>query len=325
MLTVAYKLSGNIAVEYAKTDCQNPLDGAFSRKFMEQPVEQGQLLGSGKSQPRKRTVTTKRANDLDGKQWLQNSISIWNDIRKTPEEISLKHPAMFPVQLVTRLIQTFTNSEQGVVLDPFVGIGSTVVAAEMLGKKGIGLDISSEFIGKAKQRPLPSWDLFAGNEGGLGERLLYEADANDLLKYVDAKSVDLVVTSPPYWDILLQRRSADYKEIRNYGDSASDLGRVTDYRQFIDCLGEVFAKVLVSLKAGGYCCVVVMDLRKGSKFFPFHSDLAEKMKQIGFIYDDLIIWDRKHEYNNLRPLGHPSVFRINKVHEYILIFQKPRN
>ena len=292
---------------------------------MEHPVEQGQLLSKGSSQPKKRTETAKRANDLDGKQWLQNSISIWNDIRKTPEEIALKHPAMFPVQLVTRLIQSFTNSEQRVVLDPFVGIGSTVVAAQMLGKSGVGFDISPEFIAKAKQRPLPSWDLFTGNGDERGERLLFEADANNLLEYVEAGSVDLVVTSPPYWDILLQRRSADYKEIRNYGDYATDLGRVTDYRQFIDCLGDVFAKVLISLKPGCYCCVVVMDLRKGSQFFPLHSDLAEKMKEVGYIYDDLIIWDRKHEYNNLRPLGHPSVFRINKVHEYILIFQKPRD
>ena len=46
-------------------------------------------------------------------------------------------------------------------------------------------------------------------------------------------------------------------------------------------------------------------------------------QDIGFLFDDLIIWDRKYEYNNLRPLGNPSVFRINRVHEYILIFQKP--
>lgn len=47
------------------------------------------------------------------------------------------------------------------------------------------------------------------------------------------------------------------------------------------------------------------------------------MEHIGFIYDDLIIWDRRHEYNNLKPLGYPAVFRINKIHEYILIFKKP--
>ena len=132
-----------------------------------------------------------------------------------------------------------------------------------------------------------------------------------------------MVTSPPYWDILLQNRTADYKEIRNYGDSDQDLGRISDYQEFLDALGDVFSNILTVLKPGCYCCVIVMDLRKGSNFFPLHADLAVKMQEMGFLFYDLIIWDRKHEYNNLRPLGHPSVFRINRVHEYILIFQKP--
>ena len=53
-----------------------------------------------------------------------------------------------------------------------------------------------------------------------------------------------------------------------------------------------------------------------------HSDVAVEMQKIGFIYDDIIIWDRQYEYNNMRPLGYPYKFRINKVHEYILIFIK---
>ena len=56
-----------------------------------------------------------------------------------------------------------------------------------------------------------------------------------------------------------------------------------------------------------------------------HADLAGIMQQLGFIYDDLIVWDRRHEYNNMRPLGYPYRFRINKAHEFILIFQKPRD
>jgi hypothetical protein len=39
---------------------------------------------------------------------------------------------------------------------------------------------------------------------------------------------------------------------------------------------------------------------------------------------DIIIWDRRQDYNNFRPLGYPAVFRVNKAHEFILIFQKPR-
>ena len=233
---------------------------------------------------------------------------------------------MFPAQLVSRLVESFTRSDQNVILDPFSGVGSTVLAAEMMGRLGIGLDISEDYTSRAKDRP----PLNPGPGGGHasqegGARRLIEADAKELLEHVPSASVDFVVTSPPYWDILLRKRTADYKAIRNYGESDSDLGRISGYQEFLEALGTVFTKVLAVLKPGCYCCVIVMDLRKGSTFFPLHADLATRMQQIGFLLDDLIIWDRKREYNNLRPLGYPSVFRINRVHEYILIFQKPRS
>ena len=86
---------------------------------------------------------------------------------------------------------------------------------------------------------------------------------------------------------------------------------------------KVFAGVYEVLRAGKYCVVNVMDLRKTNRFFPLHSDLAARMQQIGFLLDDIIVWDRRQEYNNLRPLGFPHVFRVNKIHEFLLIFQKP--
>ena len=236
----------------------------------------------------------------------------------------LKHPAMFPARLASRLLESFTQADQTVILDPFSGMGSTVLATEMMRKSGIGLDISEEYTERAKERRPLTRNMFEKRiNTGNGERHFSQADARDLLQHVGPESVDFVITSPPYWDVLLQDRSADYKDIRNYGDSDLDLGRISGYQEFLDSLGAVFDSVLTALKPGCYCCVVVMDLRKGNRFFPLHIDLAERMQKIGFLFDDIIIWNRKQEYNNLRPLGHPSVFRINRVHEYILIFQKP--
>ena len=143
-------------------------------------------------------------------------------------------------------------------------------------------------------------------------------------KHVAAGSVDFVVTSPPYWDILTEKRSADGKDIRNYGNDEEDLGRISDYKSFLAQLKAVFANTYEVMRNGAYCCVVVMDLRKKERFYPFHSDIANFMQEIGFIYDDIIIWDRRQEYNNFRPLGYPWVFRVNKAHEFILIFQKPK-
>lgn len=286
---------------------------------------QGAFLETSTVEKKKRRAPRKRANDLDGATWTRYSISVWDDIRKTPEETALRHPAMFPVQLVDRLIRCFTTAEDRVVLDPFVGIGSTVIAAQALGKVGVGFDVSEEYIGKARQRPLAHKLTDTPDQEPLGERRLYLADANTLLEYLRPESVDLVVTSPPYWDILLQERTADYKETRHYGDADTDLGKIHDYHSFLLALMRVFRGVYDVLRPGKYCCAVVMDLRKKDKFYAYHADLASYMQEIGFIFDDIIIWDRRHEYNNLRPLGHPSVFRINKVHEYILIFKKPSN
>ena len=259
----------------------------------------------------------RRANGLDGATWTRNSISIWSDIKKTQEEIKLGHPALFPIELVKRLIQCFTTEEDHVVLDPFVGVGSTAIAAQALGKVGIGIEISEEFSKLARSRPVQTLGK------ALGERIIYTADASDLLEFVRPDSVDLAVTSPPYWDILLQKRTADYKQIRHYGDSPDDLGKIGRYDDFLFALQKVFMQVFVALKPGKYCCVVVMDIRKKDRLYLFHADLTNYLKQIGFELDDIIIWDRRHEYNNVRPLGYPSKFRINKAHEYILIFRKP--
>jgi DNA modification methylase len=254
----------------------------------------------------------RRANSLDGKTWTRHSISVWSDLRKSKEELALKHPALFPCALAERIIECFLPPEGTLVLDPFCGLGSTILAARNLGKLGVGLDLNPEYVAFAKQRL--GFDL--------GECTIIEADANNLLQYVAPESVDLVVTSPPYWDVLTRRRSADRKTIRNYGDKEQDLGRVSDYHEFLTALRGVFEQVLVAMKPQAYCVVVVMDLRKRSNFYPFHSDLAAELQEAGYLWDDLIIWDRRADYNAFRPLGYPAVFRINKAHEYVLIFQK---
>ncbi len=274
----------------------------------------------GETSPKRaKPAAHRRANALDGKTWTKYSISVWSDIRKTPEEIALRHPAIFPVELPKRLIEIFTKEKDRVVLDPFAGIGSTILAARMLGKSGIGIEISHKYSEMARER-LRQDGLFVKG----AESIIHTCDANQLLQKVEPGSVDLVITSPPYWDILSQKRSADYKPQREYEAGSADLGKIPNYYGFLNALKEIFTDVHATMRAGSYCCVVVMDLRKKERFYPFHSDVATFMQEIGFVYDDLIIWDRRHEYNNMRPLGYPFVFRVNKAHEYILLFLKAK-
>lgn len=258
-------------------------------------------------------VTGKRSRtDLDGKTWSRYSISVWSDIEKDGEEKKIRHPAMFPKALAGRLIEIFTRPGD-TVLDVFAGSGSTLLAAAELGRTAVGFELNPDYcelarsrIAKYPARPL----LINENALKLGEHLV-------------PQSVDFCFTSPPYWNILSRKRSADFRESCDYGKLPDDLSKITDYSTFIKTLGDVFSLVLEVLKPGAYLVVNVMDIRKKSRFFPFHMDLAAELQKRGYILDDIIIWDRRRDYNNLRPLGYPYVFRVNKVHEFLLIFQKP--
>lgn len=74
--------------------------------------------------------------------------SIW---RLAPEKDN-PHPAPFPITLPTRIIASILDENDGLVIDPYSGSGTTLVAAKLLGKKYIGIDISAEYIHQAQTR-----------------------------------------------------------------------------------------------------------------------------------------------------------------------------
>jgi DNA modification methylase len=264
--------------------------------------------------------TENRTNELSIADWTRSSISVWSDIRFTEGERELRHPAMFPMMLVERLVRCYTKDSDRVILDPFLGSGSTLAVAKNLGRSGIGFEVYDDYIKLAHSR-LSQPSLFPATGSQI---TIHKADARQITKFVGANSVDFCFTSPPYWDVLAQRRSADQKETRNYDDQR-DLGLVEDYDRFADDLRQVFAGVYTVLRPGKFCVINVMDLRKGSRFFALHMDLTKRLIEIGFILDGVIIWDRRQEYESLGAVGFPRTFRINEVHEFLLVFQKPRD
>lgn len=233
-----------------------------------------------------------RMNNLTGKEWLQNSFTIWRDVVKTSEERATKHPALFPQELVEKLIRLYLRDPGSVVLDPFMGIGSTMLASMNQGMKGIGFDLNKDFCQIAKNRI----GKFQGTLTAEYEILtpdVYNKDSRTISKVLPESSVDLVVTSPPYWDILNQKRTADGKIIRNYSSDKEDLGNIPDYEEFLSDLKNVYTEVFKVMKPGARCVAVVMDIRKKDKFYPLHEDQSRIMREIGFELDEYVIWDRQ--------------------------------
>jgi len=258
-------------------------------------------------------MTAQRANTLGGAEWLKNSFSIWRGLGKDTD--ATDHPAPFPVALASRLIDCYAANREGLVLDPFAGSGSSLLAALRAGMGAVGFDINPEYRDVFERR-LSLFEL-------QNPRWRYEVqDARNLGETVEASTVEICITSPPYWNILNRKRTADRKKANPYSANGHDLGNLEGYGEFLDALGAVVEQVSQALRPHGYFILNVMDIRKGSVFYPLHQNASDAVLNVGgFTLEDIIIWDRQTDYNAMRPLGYPCKFIINKVHEYLLIFR----
>ncbi len=260
----------------------------------------------------------KETNDLSAKEWGVFSKSIWSGIKKREEDKKPKHPASMPIELANRLLRCYSTPKDKWVLDPFVGKGTTLFAARELNKSGIGFDTNPEYINYARNR-LSQGDIFVDNRSFK----LYNLDSRLLLDFVAKESIDICITSPPYWDVLSQKRTVQNKAIKDYGNYEGDISQIKAYNKFIHSLVEIFSAVYKALKKGSYLIVNVMDIRREGVFIAYHSDISYQLKGVGFKQEDIIIWDKR----NFSPqqgalLGYPYKFVSYKVHEYLLIFSK---
>jgi DNA modification methylase len=149
------------------------------------------------------TVSPKnQLNDLTAKEWIPETVSVWNQrglgAGHPDAQIERQHPAPFSFTDVGRIVRFFTK-RGATVLDPFVGVGSTLKACAIDGRNGIGIELNPTFAELSRQRlDTEVRDMFSS----VGEQRVLEGDARDHLPHIASESVDLVVTSPPYWSIL---------------------------------------------------------------------------------------------------------------------------
>jgi DNA modification methylase len=99
---------------------------------------------------------------LTNDEFLDATLDVW---RIAPESARrVQHPAPFPVELPERLIHLYTY-EGDLVLDPFLGSGSTLVAAARTGRRGVGYDLDPAYVEIARER-LASVDAQAVQPSG---------------------------------------------------------------------------------------------------------------------------------------------------------------
>lgn len=278
--------------------------------------------GNGKG----RLAPVNLLNDLSAKEWIVATVSVWiqKGLGKNHKDaqIEREHPAPFSYQDVARLIRFFTKRGQ-TVLDPFVGVGSTLKAAALEGRKGIGIELNPRYVQLAKRRLRVEID---SSPGVCLDQKVFRGDAEQLIPTLSKGSVNLVLTSPPYWNILhkedhkvLQERRRNGLDAK-YSDNPNDLGNIGEYPAFLEKLADVLGMCRHVLAHGGHMCLVVGDFRDKSRYHMFHADLASAMEQRGFSLKGLTVLYQNHK--RVFPYGYPYAYVPNLHHQYIIVLKK---
>ena len=277
---------------------------------------------------------TKPLNDLSGSEWAQLSPSV-NVYNGTIAQKRKAHGASYPITLAKHIISIYT-SKRDTVLDPFVGVGTTTDAAQLLGRNGIGFEINQKFSELAKAGVDSVDKSETDSTENVNMQIILDSCLN-LRKYVANESVDLILTSPPYCN-LLNKTVGEFtgsvyskniytgrKLAKPYSSDEKDLGNMelTEYSANVKKLMEELYAVA---RQGSYNVWVVRDYRDMEDHCPYvnlHSKIIDLATQAKWILFDIIIWDQTKQ-RKLVKLGGKNCrrFYFNIGHSFLLIFRK---
>lgn len=266
-------------------------------------------------------------NCMTAKEWLKSQLGVWQfsyegrDIRDKN-----LHPATFPIALSKKVIELFTH-EGELVLDPFVGSGTTLVAASDLNRNAVGFDLQEHYLDLCMKRLLQNSNIFNS-----AHQIAIQDDARNISEYLENNSVSLIWTSPPYANLLNRKRKNKSRRNRNnnqlgkieqYSQDKRDLGTL-ELNSYTKEMGAIFKKLLPLLKPKGHCVVNVPDMWWENERITIHVSLINELRQRGYELRNTIIWDRTNIVNKIGIFGYPSNYiTMGTTFEYLLDFWRP--
>lgn len=287
-------------------------------------------------------------NELSGEEWLYFTKSLWTTAY--PSELGharrRAHGANKPPRLMARLIEFFTLGGE-LVLDPFAGVGGTLLGAAIARspRRAIGIELE------------PRWGVVfdevvrdaLAERDGLGPELadlgpsdpggprgfdpagleLRIGDALALLPAIPEASVDFVATDPPYnvqlpltmsggplSETHANRRTA-YAMITEH---PADLANSADYQTYLDRMEQVFGEIRRVLRPGRYAAFIVRDAYQSGRYLFTAADLGARGTRAGLVVKGDIIWYQAG--TRLRPYGYPKAFVPNIAHQHIVVLRR---
>jgi len=194
------------------------------------------------------------------------------------------------------------SDEGDLVLDQFVGGGTTLVEAKLLNRNIIGVDINIDALNRCKEKTTFEWTSNS-------DVTIVQGDARNL-DFISDNSIDFICTHPPYANII------KYSE-----DISGDLSHLK-VPQYLDQMKTVAAECHRVLKKDKFCAVLMGDTRKKGHVISMSFDVMKIFEATGFKTKEIII----KVQHNCRATG---FWKTNSIkynflllaHEYLFVFQ----
>ena len=266
--------------------------------------------------------TRNRLNELTGREWVYWSKSVIN--KSYPPNLQHKlrsaHGGQKPPDLCGDLIEVFTKRGQW-VLDPFAGVGGTLLGASLRGRNAVGVEINPSWVRIYRQvcslEEMTEQRMICGDSRIVLDRLAGEG-----------LSFDLILTDVPYWRMdRAQKSRGRYKRVgeeqRSARRSKLTVFNQTSYPskdQWLREMSGVFARSAELLKHRGYLVVFIGDMYNGGRYHFLSADLASVLCELGLIPKANLIWYDVSK--SLHIYGYQYEYIPSMIHQNILVFRK---
>lgn len=264
-----------------------------------------------------------RLNALRGNEWLYFTKTVLRTSypAHVGQDLRRRHGANKPPYLMRHLVEFFTKPAE-TVLDPFAGVGGTLLGAALCGRRATGVEINPEWAEVYRQ--------VCAREAVEPQELIV-GDCREVLAGFAAagRTFDSIATDPPYSIALdktmcdgrydLQARRTDFDR---FSESGEDLRNLASFEAYYDAMEGVGRLLLPVLRPGGYAAVVMRDSYQQGRYVFASAEVARRLELAGFVLKGVKVWYGTG--SRVRPYGYPYGYVPNIVHQNILVLQRPR-
>lgn len=262
-------------------------------------------------------------NDLDLDEWREYEDILTDSLWLIPErDRSGTHMAdyhgNFVPQIPYQAMRRFTK-QGDVLLDAFLGSGTSLIECRRLGRHGIGVELKPELAQQASERIASqsnpyeiTTQVLTGDSGDLEVTPSLIAEA---LKSISRESVQLAILHPPYHSII------------KFSDRQDDLSNCPTVEEFLRKFGQVVDVVDRFLEKGRYLALVIGDMYTDSEWIPLGFYCMQEVMKRSYSLKSLVVKDmqgnraKRNLENIWRYRALAGGFYIFK-HEYVMFFRK---